>query len=314
MQTEFVNMLYSCATIYVTMCTPPCTERTSPASPAEVTSEGPTMITARNSDNTTSPPPLEGSQKLSFGCGCGKCTLSSFIERGCPTPIPSASSFPYLNLSGLTHEQQQELRRRLRFESQQIMIRFQELVSATIKSLKRQCIPLDELVSHVMTLGAFDPVFREPQVPLFQYCFQELNAANSVPKVFLVLKDYFSFFNYHIIEYIIKALGTAEDKAKLQKYKEDFNQYAKRRIFECPPEFGPVSDADHADIFVIVDAQYNNYTVAEIERFRHKLSEIVRVSSQGILCLCRVAKLGFHAPKKEDSADKPQLGIDTSGE
>ena len=230
------------------------------------------------------------SQKPPFGCGCGKCTFYSFIESGCPTPIPSASSFPYLDLSGLTHEQQQELRGRLRFESQKIMLQFQKLVSATIKSFKRRCVPLDELVSHVMTLGTFDPVFKEPQVAVFRLCFKELKAADTIPKVFMVLNDYFSFFNYHIIEHIIEELGTEEDKTKLHKYKEEFNQYAKRRIFECLPEFGPVSDADHADVFVKVDSQYDNYTVAQVEGFRHKLSEILRVSSQGILRLCRVDK------------------------
>ena len=193
-------------------------------------------------------------------------------------------------------------------------MQFQKLVSATIKSLITRNVPLDVLVSHVMVLGTFDPVFKESQVPVFHCRFKELKAADTIPKVFLVLKDYFSFFNYHIIEYIIKELGTAEDKAQLQRYKDDFNQYAKRRIFECRPEFGPVSNIDHADIFVMVDAQYERYTAAEIERFRHKLSEIVGVSSQGILRLCRVDAYGFHAPKKEASADKPQLGIDTSGE
>ena len=254
-----------------------------------VGSESSTFSAARPS-GSTNPPPNVQCKKSPFGCGCGKCTFFSFIERGCPTPIPSASSFPYLDLSGLTHEQQQELRGRLRFESQDIMIRFQELVSATIKSFQRRCIPLDDLVSHVMTLGAFEPVFKEPQVPLFQYCFQELKAADTIPKVFLVLKDYFSFFNYHIIEHIIKELGTEEDKAELQRYKVDFDQYAKRRIFECLPEFGPESDADHADIFVKLDSQYDNYTVAQIEGFRHKLSDILRVSSQNILRLCRVER------------------------
>ena len=163
-------------------------------------------------------------------------------------------------------------------------------MSATMNSFIRQKVPQAVLVSHVMTLGAFKPVFKEPQVPLFQYCFQKLEAAHSIPNVFLILKDYFSFYNYHVIEHIIKELGTEEDKAALQRYKENFNQYAKRRIFECLPEFGPVSDADHADVFVKVDLQYENYTVAEIEIFRHKLSEILRVSSQGILRLCRVEK------------------------
>ena len=255
------------------------------------TSEIPTISAARcSAHDSTSRPPSEKDLRPPFGCGCGKCTFFSFIERGCPTPVPSASSFPYLDLSGLTHEQQQELKGRLRFESHQIMIRFQELVSATIKSFKRRGVPLDELVSHVMTLGAFDPVFKEPQVPVFRLCFQELKAADTIPKVFMILNDYFSFFNYHIIEHIIKELGTEEDKAELQSYKKDFSQYAKRRIFECLPEFGAVSDADHADIFVKIDSQYENFTVEQIEEFRHKLSEILRVSSQGILRLCRVDK------------------------
>ena len=296
------------------MCTPPCTERTSHASPAVVTSEGPTMITARNSDSTTSPPPSEGSQKPQFGCGCGKCTFFSFLERGCPTPIPPTISFSYLDLSELTHEQQQELGGRLQFESQEIMMQFQKLVSATIKSLITRNVPLFELVLHVVGLGTIDPVFKEPQVPVFRFYFNELKAADTIPKVFLILNDYFSFFNYHILQNLIEKFGTEEDKERLKIYKEDFYQYAKRRIFECPSQFGPVSNIDHADIFVILDAHYERYTVAEIEQFRLKLSEIVGVSSQGILRLCRVVKLGFYAPKKEDSADKPQLGIDTSGE
>ena len=170
------------------------------------------------------------------------------------------------------------------------MIRFQELVSTTIMSFQKRCVPLDEVVSHIMTLGAFDPVFKEPQIPAFRHCFQELKTADTIPKVFIILNDYFSFFNFHIIDYIIRVLGTEEDKAELQRYKEDFNQYAKRRIFECLPDFGPVSNTDHADIFVKVDTHYENYTVTEIEELRHKLSKILRLSSQGILRLCRVEK------------------------
>ena len=88
----------------------------------------------------------------------------------------------------------------------------------------------------------------------------------------------------------LKNLAQRKDKAELQRYKVSFTEYAKRRVFECPPEFGPVSDADHADIFVKVDSKYDKYTVGEIEEFRHKLSEILGVSSQGISRLCRVDK------------------------
>ena len=155
------------------------------AAPVIIPEISTTSSTKCSADDSTSPPPSEGSQKPPFGCGCGKCTFFSFIERGCPTPIPSASSFPYLNLSGLTHDQQQELRGRLQFESQEIMIRFQELVSAIIESLIKQNVSLDRLVSNVMTLGAFKPVFREPQVPLFHYCFTELKICRHYSKGFL---------------------------------------------------------------------------------------------------------------------------------
>ena len=280
------------------------------SSPGVLTSESSTTCTRRHSappseglesvqkklqhtdiepDGTSSsPPPSEGSQKPPFGCGCGKCTFFSFMQRSCPTPIPC--SFPYLNLSRLTNEQQEELKGKLQFESQQIMIQFQELVSKTIESLISQKVSLDKLVSHVMTLGAFKPVAKEPQVPLFQYCFKELKSADTIPKIFLILNDYFSFFNYHVIEHIIKTLGTEEDKAGLQSYSKHFNEYAKRRIFECQAEFGTLSDTDHADIFVKLDSQYDNSTVVEIEVFRHKLSDILGVSYKGVLRLCRVEK------------------------
>ena len=251
-------------------------------------SESFTAIAARHSCNTNSP--SEGSQKIPFGCGCGKCTFFSFIERGCSSPIPSVSSFPYLDLSGLSHEQKQELRGRLQFESHQIMIRFQELVSATIKSFIQQNISQEKLLSHVMTLGAFGHVFKEPLVPVLCHRFKELKAADTIYGMFLVLNDYFSFFNYQLIEHMIKELGTEEDKARLQQYEEHFNEYAMRKIFECLPEFGPISDADHADVFVKVDSHYENYTVAEIVGFRQKLSEVLRVSSQGALRLCRIDK------------------------
>ena len=109
-----------------------------------------------------------------------------------------------------------------------------------------------------------------------------------------------NFFNYHILEHIIKELGTEQDKVKLQRYKDDFNEYAKRRIFQCLSEFGPESDVYHADIFVKLDTKYDDYTLAEIQDFRDELRDILNISSQGILRLCRAEEgcfqLKFQVP------------------
>ena len=241
-----------------------------------------------------------GPEKPPFGCGCGKCTFFSFLETGCPNPIPSASSFPYLHLSELTHEQQQELRGRLCFESQEIMMQFQKLVSATMLSFEQLQIPLIKLRSHVMTLGAFSPVHDGPQIPALNNHFIDLQNTDTVSGIFWVLKDHLSFFNYHILEHIITVLGTEKDKENLRRYKEQFDQYAKRRMYECLPEFGPVSETGFADVFVKIDSQYERYTVTEVERFRCQLSKVLHISSQGVLRLCRVEKgcfqLTFQVP------------------
>ena len=179
-------------------------------------------------------------------------------------------------------------------------MRFQELVSATMLSLKSQHIPITDLVSNIMTMGAFDPVYKGPQMPAFCHYFRDLKTADTVSKVFLVLADYFSFFNYHILEHIIKVHGTKEDKDNLLRYKNKFDRYAKRRIFECHPQFGSESEMDHANVFVKVDFQYENYTVIEVERFRYQLSKIIHISSDSVLRLCRVEKgcfkLTFQVP------------------
>ena len=263
-------------------------ESTFTTAPAGETTSSTTI--AAEYSSSTSPPPNEGTKKPPFECGCTKCTLSSFIERGCPKPISSASSFPYLDFTGLTDKQKEDLRERLQFESQEIMMQFQKLVSATIESLFRQNVSPQRLVSHIMTLVAFDPVFHKPQVPILQECLEELEAADTIFKIFLILKNYFSFFNYGIIEHIIEVLGTEEDKTKLQNYKEKFDQYARRRIYECGPQFGPENEPDHPNIVIKLDSRYDNYTVAEIKSFCHKLSETLHLSSRGVLFLVRVDK------------------------
>ena len=242
---------------------------------------------SRHSSSTS---PLASKEQPPFGCGCRKCTFLSFLERHCPEPISSASSFPYLDLSGLTNEQRQKLIGRLSSESQDIMFEFQELVSATWRSLAERNIPLSDIITDIMTLGAFDPVYKDEKVPALHHHLKNLQTAQRVSEIFVILRDYLSFFNYHIIKHIIQVLGTKKDNDNFQKYKEKFDQYAKRRIFECPPQFGPVSEAGHADLIVKLDSKYDNYTGTELEKFCCQLSKTFNVSSQGVLRLCRVEK------------------------
>ena len=126
-----------------------------------------------------------------------------------------------------------------------------------------------------MTLGAFDPVYKKPQIPAFHHYYRDLKSADTVSKVFLVLVDYFSFINYHVIEHVITVCGTKEDKENLLRYEEKFDEYAKRRIFECHPCFGPESETDHTNVFKPHHLQRgrvsscNHQVIAEERNYQH---------------------------------------------
>ena len=210
------------------------------------------------------------------------------LKTGSPTPSSITSSFPYLNVSGLTPEQQEGLRIRLCVESEDIVHKFGHLHSRIYESLYQRNVPVDKLVTHLLSLGAFDPVYKDSQKPVLHTFFQELQNAGSIEKVLYIIRDYISFFNYHVIEHIVNELGTDQDRAELQNYEKEFGQYSKRRVYECPPVYGPKSDADHTDLVVKVDSMYEEFTVKELKKFQYRLSRILQVSSQSVLRLCQV--------------------------
>ena len=210
------------------------------------------------------------------------------LESGSPTPTSVTSSFPYLKVSGLTPEQQDVLRIRLCVESEDIIQKFGHLHSRVYESLCKQKVPVDKLVTHLLSLGAFDPVYKGSQKPALQTFFQQLQNAGNIEKVLFIIRDYISFFNYRVIEHIVNELGTDQDKVELQNYEKEFDEYSKRRVYECPPVYGSKINADHADIVVKVDSVYEEFTVKELQKFQYRLSRILHISPQSVLRLCRV--------------------------
>ena len=210
------------------------------------------------------------------------------IKTGSPTPTSTTSSFPYLKVSGLTPEQQEGLRIRLCVESEDIVHKFWRLHSRVCKSLCERNVPVDKLVAHLLSLHAFDPVYKDSQKPALQPFIKELRSAKSIEDVLFIIRDYSSFFNYRVIEHIVDGLGTDQDRVELQNYERDFDEYSKRRVYECPPDYGPKSDAEHVDLVVKVDSVFEEFTVKELKKFQYRLGRIFCVSPQSVLRLCQV--------------------------
>ena len=257
------------------------------------------MVSATASETTTKPPlrsqedscvsePLT-SKGATVSPGPISTTQGEETQNIIKTdPTSVTSSFPYLKVSGLSPEQQEGLSIRLCVESEDIVHKFWRLHSRVYESLRERNIPVGRLVAHLLSLHAFDPVYKDSQKPALQSFIKELRSAGSIEDVLFIIRDYFSFFNYHVIEHIVDGLGTDQDRAELQNYKTEFDEYSKRRVYECPPEYGPKSDAEHVDLVVKVDSVFEEFTVKELKKFQYRLGRIFCVSSQSVLRLCQV--------------------------
>ena len=93
--------------------------------------------------------------------------------------------------------------------------------------------------------------------------------------------------------------GSDEDKEKMQKYKEDFIQYCRRRIYECPLYTGCGKKKGHVDMIMKLDSKYDAYTLSTLQILRVKLGKLFHITPEA-LQVCKIEdgciKLTFHIP------------------
>ena len=196
-------------------------------------------------------------------------------------------TFPCLDISKMSKEEETQLHQRLYNESVTMMDRFQHLFSATIESLKQRKVSVKELLCHLVGLGSLPPMYDDLNLPLFRRQFPELKKSKTIDEAMLEIGNYCSFFNFRVIEHIIAKLGTRQDKKNLSKYKEEFNKYAERHVFECPSEVGTVSE-DLANIFVTLDETFEGCTVRHLDLFVDNLRKILNISGGAVFKLCHI--------------------------
>ena len=233
-----------------------------------------------------------------YGCGCGNCSLDVYLR--CPNPVKSTELFPYLDIRGLTKSETENLTSRLEEESKQIMFSFQGIVTQLRISLSEQKISPSTLTADLMSLGTLEhTLYTGPSIPYFYKRFQEMERAQDIDTIFIIIQGYTSFFDHGIIEHIVKFLGTENDKKMFQEYQEQLKEYCKRRVFECPPIYAAQNDPYGSNIVVKHDSKFAPFTPSQLQGFKHKLSKILHVSEHTLL-LCTVEEgciqMTYHLP------------------
>ena len=96
-----------------------------------------------------------------------------------------------------------------------------------IKPLTLASALLDLTISEESSNGSISiPFFKEKEGALM--------SAKSVHDIFHVLRPHMNFFNYEVLQFLIKGKGSKEDKIALNVFLKKFEEFCKRHVFEVP--------------------------------------------------------------------------------
>ena len=178
------------------------------------------------------------------------------------------SSFPHLPTAALSEDGRLSLMGRLLRESGKIQGQFAHLVFATVESLKDR-VELSRLVCFLQEC----PLLQHRKGAESNYV-ADLEGAKSIYDIFKVIRTFYSFFGYNLMEEIIATFGTDDDKRRLAEYEPLFTEFCKRRVYECPIDaFGRKSKDDFLLVVKLKD-ELEKYTLQAVSAFRSKLCEV----------------------------------------
>ena len=140
--------------------------------------------------------------------------------------------FPHLqSVSSVTLSPQEmtKLKCQLINDAEKIKEKFSKLVLYVIKSFNRRELAPRTLASNVLQTD-FYPQLNDIAIS------ERIMGADSIDRIMLELRRSrcISFFNHHLLEFVIQELGTVEEKKEFDEYLVSFKDYCKRCLFEVP--------------------------------------------------------------------------------
>ena len=199
---------------------------------------------------------------------------------------------------GLSETEVKTKVRRLFLEATELSLKFSLLFSKLFVSMRKRSIPKEDLVICLIGLEMFSPIYESSKQPLFKDQKNTIAAAKDISHIWIIVKDYCSFFNTCIIEQVTEQLGTEDDQQRMLEYKQSFEEYAKRDLSDCPTVFGSMNDQDCTITVKLADS-FDDCTANQIYMLQRKLCDILNVS-YCTLRLCQAKRgcyeLTFQAP------------------
>ena len=254
-------------------------------------SKGPPSIDSSNKDidsfHSTTDQPESAHRQPGFVCLCGECSSEHlFSEKGCPK-AEQKTSFPFLDVSNLGEADKIDLEHRLRSDTNKMGTKFASFTLFLEKSLEDQEVPLEKVASCVLSLPAYTEDIGKKL--LEKKDKEAIQQAESVSKMFMVLQSHTSFFNYEIMEHLVKHHGSPDDHKRLEEYLTAFNTFCQRSVFEVPPNVYSSKSRTDCKVFAVKCTERVATTLEGVQIIKGKIADVLGLRASS-LQLCSVMK------------------------
>ena len=218
-----------------------------------------------------------------FRCPCGRCSLESYLDRGCQRSDLNINPFPYLNIANLDEDSRDDLIQVLTNDLTEIMRCFADLLDRTAVSVGNYGKPtaiVQRLMVRALSLGAYES--PSIQKPLLEEDEIELKCSNSVDEAFIILRRHMSFFNFELLQHIINCEELCtNDRQRIEKYCDKFDTFCRRKVFEVPPDvYGqPRSDCKRKSFVVLMTKHESEPNLVCVRAAKQKIATILKLKS-----------------------------------
>ena len=187
------------------------------------------------------------------------------------TQIKEPDSRAVIKYSDLTSSDSSRIRdqylSQLRTETEEMRIHFMKMFTSFKENWERNSdADYDYLYASATTLFRIN---------------EEDNLVNST-KIFTQVLKRQSHLNFDLLEALISACGTQEDKEAAQKYREAFKKFARRSVLECGPDMASGELPEHVSV-VFVLKKDKSFSVNDADDFKHRLCKMLGMKFPQIL-------------------------------
>ncbi len=176
-------------------------------------------------------------EDMRFICGCGQCSVQTYISNGCSDPWESIT-YPLLNMRMLTTGGKLDHFKILEKDMLEVQDNFQYMVSCQIqRAFREQFGDSQEIVRDlsVFVLAQQSFLFMEDNKQVLSLK-SELTTAETIADIFNILvHGFISWFNHLLLGSITKAFHIAEEDYNI--YVEDkLVPFLQRCLFQIPKD------------------------------------------------------------------------------